>query len=117
MTIYSVEFRTDAGSATKEIKAASIGAALGKARRIASGNADSLCFQPYESEAAINEIVVADEEGQDLGAWRDEDVLLRLAVRDLLDAARSVIARWEQGDLAGAVRELAAAVAKAGGSA
>jgi len=117
MTIYSVEFRTDAGSAAKELKAKTAEAALAKARRIASGDADGLCFQPYESEAAINEIVVADAEGRELALWRGEDVHLRLPARDLLDAARSAIARWEEGDLAGAVRDLAAAVAKAEGAA
>src|SRR5258708_5743898 len=109
MTIYSVEFRTDAGSATKEIRVASVDAALAKACRIASDDPDSLCFQRYESEAAINEIVVADKGGQERAVWRDEDLMLRLAARDLLDAGRAVIAQWEQGDLPG-MRELAAAV-------
>jgi hypothetical protein len=116
MTIFSVEFRTDAGSAAKELKAKTAEAALARARRVASRDADSLCFQPYESEAAINEIVVANEDGEELAVWRDEDVPLRLAARDLLDAARAVIARWEKGDLAEAARELAAAIAKAEGA-
>jgi hypothetical protein len=42
---------------------------------------------------------------------------VRLAASDLLSAARLVIARWETGDLAEAVRELSAAVAKAEGGA
>jgi hypothetical protein len=35
---------------------------------------------------------------------------LRLAARDLLDAAELVVARWERGDLGEAVRELSAAI-------
>jgi hypothetical protein len=45
----------------------------------------------------------------------DDDMRLRLAARDLLGAAEHVVARWEQGDLAKAVRELSAAIAKATG--
>jgi hypothetical protein len=44
-------------------------------------------------------------------------VCLAFAARDLLDAAELVVARWERGDLAEAVRELSAAIAKAKGGA
>lgn len=37
------------------------------------------------------------------------------AAPDMLTAAKAVIARWESGDLAAAVRDLAAAIAKAEG--
>jgi hypothetical protein len=42
---------------------------------------------------------------------------LRLAACDLLEAAELVVARWEQGDLAGAVHLLDDAIAKAKGGA
>jgi hypothetical protein len=47
----------------------------------------------------------------------DDDLRLRLAASDLLAAAELVVARWERGDLADAVRELDAAIAKAKGGA
>ncbi len=52
-----------------------------------------------------------------LAVWRDSDLKLRLAAPALLAAARRVTQRWQRGDLAEAVRELAAAIAKAEGKA
>jgi hypothetical protein len=55
------------------------------------------------------------------GTWSEfhignqEAARLRLASEDLLDAAELIVARWSQGDLADAVRQLDAAVAKAKG--
>jgi hypothetical protein len=43
------------------------------------------------------------------------NVRQRLAASGLVDAAELVVARWEQGDLAEAVRKLSAAIAKAKG--
>ena len=115
MTIYSVAFQTDCSFAVKDIEAGDIGEALVAARRIASDDPDELDFEAYQGRQAVNEIVIADENGNELGLWRDEDVLLSLAARDLLNAGRLVIASWHTGDLAGAVSEMAAAVAKAEG--
>jgi hypothetical protein len=50
-----------------------------------------------------------------LAVWHDDDLRLRLAARDLLEAAELVVARWEQGDLADAVRQLDAVIATAKG--
>ena len=65
----------------------------------------------------VNEIVIYDADDNKLAVWLDDDMRLRLAARDLLDAAELVVARWERGDLAEAVRELDAAIAKAKGGA
>ena len=110
MTTFTVEFRTENRWASKEIDAEDAADALRQARAVA---ADELRFEPYDGVSSINEIVVNDEEGQEAALWLDEGLLLRLGARDLLDAARAVVARWEQGDLAGAVRGLATAIARA----
>lgn len=46
---------------------------------------------------------------------RSEDARLIAAAPDLLEAAKLVVARWETGDLAEAVRSLSVAIAKAEG--
>jgi hypothetical protein len=115
MKAFRIEFRTDGGCATKDIEAPTAEAALTTARHVATQDADGLCFHNYESALPINEIAVEDEDGNELSVWRDDDLSLRLAAPDLLDAGRLVVARWEKGDLAGAVRALASAIAKAEG--
>jgi|HubBroStandDraft_6_1064221.scaffolds.fasta_scaffold1550788_3 hypothetical protein len=65
----------------------------------------------------VNEIVVYDADENELVVWYDEGMRLRVAARDLLDAAEAVVARWERGDIAGAVRDLDDAIAKAKGGA
>jgi len=69
------------------------------------------------------EIIVMDEQDVsvatcwkqplDPDVWVESNARLIAAAPDLLDAAELVVARWERGDLAEAVRELSAAVAKA----
>ena len=72
----------------------------------------------YDGGFAVNEIAIGMEDGdEELAVWLDADLHLRLAASDLLAAARRVIERWERGDLAEAVRDLASAVAKAEGGA
>jgi FixJ family two-component response regulator len=65
----------------------------------------------------VNEIAIKDANDNELAVWLDDDLRLRLAARDLLEAAELVVARWEQGDLAAAVRQLDDAIAKAKGGA
>jgi hypothetical protein len=74
-------------------------------------------FEPYDGGMPVNEIAIRDPDYNDLAVWRDDDMHLRLAARDLFDAAELVVARWERGDLAEAVCQLAAAIAKAKGGA
>ncbi len=117
MTTYTAYFRTDADFATREIKAATPEQALKKARRFYDDDPLDLMFESYDGGMPVNEIAIKDADDDELAVWQDEDLRLRLAARDLLEAAELVVARWEQGDLAGAVRQLDDAIAKAKGGA
>jgi hypothetical protein len=118
MTTYTATFRTDAEYAIREFAADTPEQALTKARRFYKAYADRLLFERYDDSGPVNEIViVCDEQGHHLAVWLDDDQRLRLAARDLLVAAELVVARWERGDLAGAVRQLDAAIVKAKGGA
>jgi hypothetical protein len=117
MKTYTATFRTDAEFATREIKAASPEQALRKARRLYDDDPFDLMFESYDGGMPVNEIAIADADHDELAVWHDDDMRLRNAARELLDAAELVVARWERGDLAAAVRELDAAIAKAKGGA
>jgi hypothetical protein len=114
MTTYDVYFRTDLQWGMREFDTETPEQALELARRFAAENPDSLDLDFYEAcDSEINEIEVCDDEHNSRATWFDDDMRLRLAARDLLEAAEKVVARWERGDLAEAVRELDAAIAKA----
>jgi hypothetical protein len=117
MTTYTAYFRTDAEFATREIKAATPEQALRKARRFYDDDPLDLMFESYDGGMPVNEIAIKDANDDELAIWLDEDLHLRLAARDLLEAAELVVARWDRGDLAGAVRQLDNAIAKAKGGA
>lgn len=114
MTSYRVYFRTDLQWGMRKIAARNAGQALRLGRRFAKDKPDSLDLDYFDAwDCPINDIEVCDEHGNTLAQWQDEDLRLQLAARDLLDAAEKVVARWERGDLAAAVRELDATIAKA----
>jgi hypothetical protein len=114
MTTFNVYFRSDQQWGMREITADTPGQALELARSLADGRAGDLDLDSYEAcDCPINEIEVCDDEHNSLATWFDDDMRLRLAARELLEAAEKVVARWEQGNLAEAVRELATAIAKA----
>jgi hypothetical protein len=118
MTIYNAHFRTDSQFAIVQIEAETPEKALAKAQAIVADEFDILTFRNYDGAFPVNEIAICHEDDCDeLAVWYDEDLHVRLAASDLLSAARLVIARWESGDLAEAMRELSAAVAKAEGGA
>jgi hypothetical protein len=117
MTTYTAYFRTDAEFATREFKAATPEQALKRARRFHSTHADQLSFERYDDSGPVNQIDIWNDQGDDLAVWHADDLRLRLGARDLLEAAELVVARWERGDLAEAVRGLASAIAKAKGGA
>jgi hypothetical protein len=113
VTTYTAYFRTDADWASKTIKAKTPKQALAKARAFYDRHDGELLFQEYDGGSSINEIEIAGPEGSELAVWQDDDLRLRLAWRDLLDAleaqneaAQTVIDSWSEGDLAGAVRAL-----------
>jgi hypothetical protein len=113
MTTYTAYFRTDAEFATREIKAATPEQALKKARRFYDNDPLDLDFESYYEAMPVNEITINDADDDEVAVWLDDDLRLRLAARDLLEAAELVVARWERGDLAAAVRQLDDAIAKA----
>jgi hypothetical protein len=110
MNTYTAYFCTGTDCAVHEIKAATPEQALMKARRMYAGRALDV-IKP------VNEIAICDRDSQQLTAWVDDDLRLWLAANDLLAAAELVVARWERGDLAEAIRELSAAIGKAKGGA
>ena len=117
MTTFTAYFRTDGNYATLEIEADTPELALVQARKIADEDVPDLWYQAYDDGMPVNEIAIEDPDYNELAVWQDDDLRLRLAAQDLLDAARRVVDRWQRGDLAEAVRELAAAIAKAKGGA
>jgi hypothetical protein len=117
MTTYTVHFRNYAAWASHDVKAKTPERALTRARKLLTEDRLDLLFEAYDITSDVNEIVVSDENDNDLAFWYDDDLTLRLAAHDLLDAAELVVARWEQGDLAEAVRDLSAAILKAKGGA
>jgi hypothetical protein len=65
----------------------------------------------------MNGIEICDDGGNELAVWHDDDLRLRLEARDLLEAAKQVVASCDSENLAEAVRELSAAIATAKGGA
>ena len=118
MTDYRVHFHSDIQWAVLTLQADTPEQAVELARQFADEHFDDLDFESYQGcDCPINQIEVCDDEYNSLAKWYDDDMRLRLAARELLDAAELVVARWERGDLADAVRELSAAIAKAKGGA
>ena len=114
MTSYRVYLRSDIQWTMRTFKARSPERAIELARRFADEHFDELEFEGYQpNDCPINEIEILDEHGNELAVWYDDELRLRLAARDLLGVAEKVVARWKRGDLASAVRDLDAAIAKA----
>ena len=116
MKTYIVNFASDAEFASHAFDAETPEQALALARKLYEDEPSKLWFESYDG-MDVNEIIVYDADENEVAVWYDDDMRLRLAARDLLDAAELVVARWERGDLAGAVRQLDAAIAKAKGGA
>ena len=116
MNTYTVNFASDAEFASHDLDAETPEQALALARKLYEDEPSELWFEPYDG-MDVNEILVYDADGNELAVWYDDDLRLRFAARDLLDAAELVVARWAKGDLAEAVRQLDAAIAKAKGGA
>ncbi len=117
MTVYTIQFQNRTGWACHDIEAETPDKALALARKLKAEDKLDLCFEAYDITSDVNLIVVSDGDGKELAWWYDDDVCLAFAAHDLLIAAEWVVARWERGDLAGAVRKLSAAVARAKGAA
>jgi hypothetical protein len=116
MNTYTVYFRNDQQYGCRNLDADTPQQALELARCVATENREDLNFTDYEGRHDyINEIEVFDSEDNSVAVWHDDQLRLCLAAPALLAAAQKVLARWEQGDLAEAVRNLSAVVAEAKG--
>jgi hypothetical protein len=118
MKTYTAYFRTDAEVATRDFEAETPAQALALARRFCDDDPSDLTFESYDDGCnPVDEIVIYDADENELAAWLDNPLRLRLGASGLLAAAELVVARWSEGDLAEAVRQLDAAIAKAKGGA
>lgn len=129
MKTYTAYFRTDGDYAEHEFEAETPEQALVLAQAFYDEHTERLMFEGYDGRQPVNEIEIVDSENDALAVWRDDDLRMRLAARDLYEAldaqteaARAVVKNWARGDLAAAVRELdgsiepaRAAIAKAKG--
>jgi uncharacterized protein YfaQ (DUF2300 family) len=86
---------------------------LQRARQIESAETETLDFQSYDTTNGVEHIEIWAADRRTLAEWHSDDLRLRLAVPDLLEAleaqtaaAQAVIDAWARGDLAGAVRML-----------
>jgi hypothetical protein len=118
--IYRAEFFTAADYAARDFEAATPAEALQLARRFYDEDLGELDFRSYDDNAGLDQIQIWDSKRGTLASWESDDYRLRRAARDLLaalraqtEAAKAVIANWEEGDLAGAVRALGASISEA----
>jgi len=85
MTIYEATFHTDGEYAIHEIKADTPEQALTLAQQLYDDDPSELVFERY-CEMPVKEIEITGPDGARLALWRDEDLSLELAARDLLEA-------------------------------
>jgi hypothetical protein len=113
MQTFQVYFRSDAQWGRRDIVAADPAKALEIARKLGEDYPDELDY--YEAcDCPINEIEVCDKEYNQLAVWHDDELRVRLAARDLLQAAEKAVSCWRRGGkMASALRDLEIAVAKA----
>lgn len=113
MPKYSIYIYTAAERAYAELRASSPGKALARARAMADDERFALDFESFEDLGPVKEIEVCDEAGHEVANWLSPHARLQIAAPSLLKAARLVVSRWSEGDLADAVRQLEAAIAEA----
>jgi hypothetical protein len=113
MKTYDITIHTSNAYATFDVEARTPQQALKLARKEWYANRDGLDWFQRDDSGMLESISVDD----DTLEWFAPEVELAMSGRDLLDAGQKVIDRWESGDLAEAVRELDAAIAKATGGA
>jgi hypothetical protein len=120
MTTYTAYFRTDADWASKTFKARTPREALADACAFFDEHDGELLFQEYDGGSPLNAIEVTGPEGDELAVWRDDDLRLRLASSDMLEALElceevlAELARLDDGTPSISALHLArAAIAKA----
>jgi predicted RNase H-like HicB family nuclease len=118
-TSYMATFHTPVGIATEIFHAASPEDALERAKKFLEDDELSEDQRdPVTEGFCVREIIISSCDEGDLASWMTFEYRVEQAAPKLLAAAEAVIGSWEKGDLAAAVRVLAAVVEKAkGGSA
>jgi hypothetical protein len=96
MTTYTAYFRTDGEYATYEFKADTPEQALALARQLYDDDPLELMFEPYDGNMPVNEIEISGPEGIRLALWRDDDLWLSLAARDMLEALEAAFKWWTE---------------------
>lgn len=90
MPTYTAYFRTAAEWAEETIKARTPMQALAKARAFHDAHTEELSFQQYDGISPVNEIEIEGPTGE-VALWRDDDLRLRLAASDLLEALEQAL--------------------------
>jgi hypothetical protein len=123
MTTYTVNFASDAEFASRDFDADTPDQALALARKLYEDDPSALWFEHYDG-MDVNEILVYDADGKEVAAWYDDDMRLRLAARDLLDAVKfcamtlyDLEVSKRKGYITEAIRLAETAIAKAKGGA
>jgi hypothetical protein len=88
MKTYTAYFYTDAEYASAEIEADTPSAALIAARELNEKDEGALDFARYDERQPVNHIEILDDNHNELAHWRDDDLLLRMAAPELLEALR-----------------------------
>jgi hypothetical protein len=124
MKTYTAHFRTDAEFATYDFEADTPEQALTLARQFYDDDPLDLMFESYNGGMPVNEIAIEDAHDNELAVWQDDDLRLRLAAQDLLDAVEfcamtlyDLEASKRKGYIAEAIGLAQAALAKAKGGA
>ena len=117
---YTAHFFSQTDWAETTIKATSPELALQQARQIESEETEMLDFQSYDSGAGVEHIEIQSTDGSTVAEWRSEDLRVRLAAQDLLEALKfcdmtlaDLEASKRKGYIAEAKKLARAAIAKA----
>ena len=86
MPTYTAEFRTDADYASCAFKARSPQVALKQARAFYDERTEELIFERYDDSHSVNEIALRDADGNPVALSQEDDLRLRLAAGDMLEA-------------------------------
>ena len=94
MTTYTATFRTPQAYAVHDIEADSAEAALEKAHALYQADPYSLSWYAYDSDAEpLEEIEIENPAGSDGAVWQNDDLSLRFAAPELLDALTALISQ------------------------
>ncbi len=90
MSKYTACFRFDSAFATLDVEADTPAQALSKAQELYANDRSDLWFEPYGG-MPVNEIAIKLDTGDEVALWRDEDLRLRFAAQDLLEALNQAV--------------------------